>query len=162
MTTYRYNFSKDFLEKAYTFSEVHKLDSIDDFKKNLNDWMDKNMVLIRMEMRILENKGYKKDIYEKVFKTTRYYLKNVNNKKKTKTRRNYISLSREFLNCIDNHIIICYNKKPSIAYDLFETDKITNINIEKQNLLKYLSDDECNKKIRKTYKNRLYYYIKNK
>tara|TARA_B100001093_G_C26671055_1_gene946183 strand:- start:117 stop:602 length:486 start_codon:yes stop_codon:yes gene_type:complete len=161
MATYRYNFSKEFLEKAYAFSEVHKLDSINDFKKNLNDWMNNNIDLIRMETRALENKGYKKDIYEKVFKTTRYYLKNVNKKKKAKTRRNYISLSREFLNCIDKHVITCYNKKPSIAYSLFENNEIININKEKQHLLNYLSDDECNKKIKKTYKNRLYYYINN-
>ena len=50
--------------------------------------------------------------------------------------------------------------KPSIAYNLFEKLESNKIKQEKQLLLKYISDDECIKKIKKTYKNRMYYLIK--
>ena len=156
MAIYRFNFSKEFTKKANAFSDIHKNDSIEDFKLNLNKWMETNREVIMMEMRLLENKGYKKDIYEKIFKTIRYYLKN-KTKKEIKKRRKYINLSREFLNIIDNHIEKCIDMKPSIAYDLFEKLESDKIKQEKQSLFKYISNDECSKKIKKTYKNRMYY-----
>ena len=160
MAIYRYNFSKEFTKQAYAFSDIHKNDSIEEFKLNLNKWMEANNELIMMEMRLLENNGCKKDIYEKIFKTTRYYLKNKTKKKEIQKRRKYISLSREFLNSMDSHVEKCIDMKPSIAYNLFEKLESNKIKQEKQLLLKYISDDECIKKIKKTYKNRMYYLIK--
>ena len=86
-----------------------------------------------------------------MFKTVRYYLKK-KKKQKPKERRKYIPLSREFLDCIDNHINNCKDIKPAAAFKDFSTNYKTHIEKEVLLLEKYLKNDECKDKIKKPIK----------
>ena len=110
-------------------------------------------MVITIEYRNLIKDGYNGDFDDKMFKTVRYYLKK-KKKQKPKERRKYIPLSREFLDCIDNHINNCKDIKPAAAFKDFSTNYKTHIEKEVLLLEKYLKNDECKDKIKKTYKNR--------
>ena len=150
---YRYNFSKEFLEEAIKFSKKSESLNINHFREEWNKWKIENENLITIEYRNLIKDGYNGDFDDKMFKTIRYYLKK-KKKQKPKERRKYIPLSREFLDCIDNHINNCKNIKPAAAFKDFSTNYKTHIEKEVLLLEKYLKNDECKDKIKKTYKNR--------
>tara|TARA_A100001011_G_C14292929_1_gene837045 strand:- start:608 stop:1084 length:477 start_codon:yes stop_codon:yes gene_type:complete len=150
---YRYNFSKEFLEKASLFSKNNELSDIKTFRENWNLWKQDNEKLIIKENRKLINMGYAGNIDDKMFKTVRYYLKK-KEKKEKKDRRKYIPLTREFIDCIDNHIKNCKDIKPSNAFIDFEKKNNNIIKNEIDYLKKYLNDENCKEKIKKTYKNR--------
>ena len=150
---YRYNFSKEFLEEAIKFSKKSESLNINHFREEWNKWKVENENLITIEYRNLIKDGYNGDFDDKMFKTIRYYLKK-KKKQKPKERRKYIPLSREFLDCIDNHINNCKNIKPAAAFKDFSTNYKSHIEKEILLLEKYLKNDECKDKIKKTYKNR--------
>ena len=150
---YRYNFSKEFLEEAIKFSKKSESLNINHFREEWNKWKVENENLITIEYRNLIKDGYNGDFDDKMFKTIRYYLKK-KKKQKPKERRKYIPLSREFLDCIDNHINNCKDIKPAAAFKDFSTNYKTHIEKEVLLLEKYLKNDECKDKIKKTYKNR--------
>lgn len=150
---YRYNFSKEFLEEAIKFSKKSESLNINHFREEWNKWKIENENLITIEYRNLIKDGYNGDFDDKMFKTVRYYLKK-KKKQKPKERRKYIPLSREFLDCIDNHINNCKDIKPAAAFKDFSTNYKTHIEKEVLLLEKYLKNDECKDKIKKTYKNR--------
>lgn len=150
---YRYNFSKEFLEEAILFSKKSEALDIKHFHEELNKWKIKNEKLITIEYRNLIKYGYDGDFDDKMFKTIRYYLKK-KTKHKPKERRKYIPLSREFLDCIDNHINDCKDIKPAVAFKDFSRNYKNYIEKEVLLLEKYLKMDECKDKIKKTYKNR--------
>ena len=150
---YRYNFSKEFLEEAIKFSKKSESLNINHFREEWNKWKIENENLITIEYRNLIKDGYNGDFDDKMFKTVRYYLKK-KKKQKPKERRKYISLSREFLDCIDNHINNCKDIKPAAAFKDFSTNYKTHIEKEVLLLEKYLKNDECKDKIKKTYKKR--------
>jgi len=152
---YRYNFSKEFLEEAVKFSKIYELSDIETFREEWNKWKINNNKLIIEENRKLINNGYKGNINDKMFKTVRYYLK----KKKTKkanNRREYIPLRREFINVMDNNILTIkeLHLKPSVAFKNFENNYKKEIKDEIKYLKIYLTDNQCQEKIKKTYKNR--------
>ena len=150
---YRYNFSKEFLEEAIIFSKKNETLDIKHFHEELNKWKIENDKLISIEYRNLIKNGYNGDFDDKIFKTIRYYLKKKMNNK-PKERRKYIPLSRDFLDCIDNHIINCKDIKPALAFKDFSNKYKTSIEKEILILEKYLKNKECIDKIKKTYKNR--------
>ena len=150
---YRYNFSKEFLEEAIKFKKKSESLNINHFREEWNKWKIENENLITIEYRNLIKDGYNGDFDDKMFKTVRYYLKK-KKKQKPKERRKYIPLSREFLDCIDNHINNCKDIKPAAAFKDFSTNYKTHIEKEVLLLEKYLKNDECKDKIKKTYKNR--------
>jgi len=150
---YRYNFSKEFLEEAIKFSKKSESLNINHFREEWNKWKIENENLITIEYRNLIKDGYNGDFDDKMFKTVRYYLKK-KKKQKPKERRKYIPLSREFLDSIDNHINNCKDIKPAAAFKDFSTNYKTHIEKEVLLLEKYLKNDECKDKIKKTYKNR--------
>ena len=150
---YRYNFSKEFLEEAIKFSKKSESLNINHFREEWNKWKVENENLINTEYRNLIKDGYNGDFDDKMFKTIRYYLKK-KKKHKPKERRKYIPLSREFLDCIDNHINNCKDIKPAAAFKDFSTNYKSHIEKEILLLEKYLKNDECKDKIKKTYKNR--------
>ena len=79
-TTYRHEFSKDFMADLSEFSKVHQFDDRHTYKKEWMKWtQQKNIAdVIEIEKRRLEENGYKGDIDDKMFKAGRYYFRKKN------------------------------------------------------------------------------------
>ena len=152
---YRYNFSKDFIDKAYCFAQNFKDTDIDSFKDSWKRWIYNNENIVEKEKRLLYSNGYEGDIDVKMFKMVRYYLKNKTDKKPSK-RRKYISLNKILLNEIDNHIKKSLHLKPEIAYNNFEKECNLLITNELRELKQHLNENHSKEKIKKTYKNKFY------
>lgn len=168
---FRFNFSVEMLEKLNRFTRVNNYLDISDYKSKWEDWIKENEEIINEEEQRLKNLGYKGDIYSKMYKSARYYLrkkpvKSNTNEKTKQNRRKYISISKVLLSTMDNYIkenlSVSEIIKPSEQYQVF-IDKYSDlINRECSDLNNIeLSKDDIEFKIKKTYKNR-YYLITHK
>jgi hypothetical protein len=102
---YRFKFTEEFMEDLYKFSKIHQYDDRKDFKEAWKVWIEENESIIDEEMRRLLNLGYEGDVLDKMFKSARYYFrKKSTEKKEPRQRRHYISVNRDLLDAMDNHI----------------------------------------------------------
>ena len=93
------------MEELYEFSKIQQYDERKDFKEAWKIWIEENEDIINQETLRLDNLGYKGNVIDKMFKSARYYFRNKStDKKEPKQRRQYISVTRELLNAMDNHI----------------------------------------------------------
>jgi hypothetical protein len=159
---YRFKFTEEFIKELYEFSKIHQYDERKDFKEAWKIWTEENENIINYEMTRLNNLGYKGNILDKMFKSSRYYFrKKSTEKKQPKQRREYISVTRELLNAMDSHIeknIFCEDYQPKTGFILFCRD---NEIILKEALTKIfeqgIRDSQLiQEKIKKTYKNRYF------
>ena len=164
---YRFKFTEEFMGELYIFSKIHQYDDRKDFKEAWTNWTEENEDIINCETRRLINLGYEGDILSKMYKSARYYFrKKSTEKKEPKKRRQYISVNREILDEMDNHIdnnIYDSNYKPKTGFIEFCKD---NEILLKETITKILEQgikdlDMIEDKIKKTYKNR-YFMIINK
>ena len=164
---FRFKFSKNFTSVIEEFTRIHKFDHPKDFKEAWLEWKDENKKIINQELRFLSQKGYDKNIEEKIYKSIRYYHKNKNSQKtKAQKRKPYVSLSKTILEAMDSqidNILSQSQSKPSVGF----TDFMTNIDksiLDKQvaylKMNGYLKPEDVLNKFKKTYKNR--YFIKQK
>ena len=165
---YRHTFTQEFMDEMYSFSKIHQYDDRHSFKEAWSLWTEENNDLVLRETRKLVNEGYDGNILEKMFKSARYYFRKKSTEKKAPLkRRNYISMSKELLESIDNHIYESIKNpdyKPSHGYNDFYEKNIKIIENEIQNwvISGQLNEKEIMiAKIKKTYKNR-YFVITNK
>ena len=162
--TFRFKFSPDFMEELSVFARVHKHDDTKTFKTYWTQWIEKNNGIVNKEINELTEKGYQGNAIDKMYKSARYYYKNKSDKEvEPKKRRKYVSLSREVISSIDEHIERNINKddySPATGFDVFfeniDSDIQDLINITKER--NEISNDDMKIKIKKTYKNR--YFIK--
>ena len=143
--TYRYKFSKAFLENLKEFTRIHKFDDPKIFKEHFDEWKDENKEVIGREELYMKNMGYEGDVISKMYKSARYYFKNKSNEKvKPKKRRQYIGIDitldayTQFIEKESNKIILTSEKARLKGFGLDE--------------------DGVNKKFKKTFKNR--YFLK--
>jgi hypothetical protein len=168
LVIYRYKFTEDFMEELYKFSKIHQYDDRTDFKDAWKIWTNDNEDIIEEESRRLTNLGYDGDILVKMFKSARYYFRNKSTQKKEPAKRTtYINVNKELIEAMDNHIETQnYNKdyQPKKAFLDFckehaELLKETMTSIYHQGIH---DSDEIENKIKKTYKNRYFIFIKNR
>ena len=167
--TYRFKFSKDFLENLKEFTRIHKFDNAKVFKENFNEWKDENKDVIRREVLYMRNIGYEGDVIEKMYKSARYYFKNKSDEKvKPKKRRQYIGIDIILKDKMDEFIQNKLNgkgetPKPADAYTEFienSSNKLI-LSSEKTRLISFGLDEEgVNKKFKKTFKNRYFLKLK--
>jgi hypothetical protein len=159
---YRFKFTEEFMKELYEFSKIHQYDERKDFKEAWKIWAEENENIINYEITRLNNLGYKGNILDKMFKSSRYYFrKKSTEKKQPRQRREYISVTRELLNAMDSHIeknIFCEDYQPKTGFILFCRD---NEIILKEALTKIfeqgIKDSQViQEKIKKTYKNRYF------
>ncbi len=162
---YRYKFTNEFTDELFKFSKIHQYDHRHDFKDAWKQWTEDNSEIIDIEIRRLTNLGYDGDISDKMFKSARYYFrkKSTENKKPAK-RRIYVSVKKELLDSMDEHIIKntkTENFKPSEGFDEYCKQNTELIKEEVFKLVKEGLNDsnEIKNKIKKTYKNRYFLFI---
>jgi hypothetical protein len=118
--------------------------------------------LLDIEVRRLTNVGYSGDIIDKMYKSARYYFRKKNpEKKEPKKRCEYISISRDLLILMDDHIKTSLKDseyKPSDGFLDFCKMNKDNLKEEISILLKQgiKDSEEIKNKIKKTYKNRYF------
>lgn len=185
LRTYRFNLTKDLTDELTYFSQMHRFDDRKTFKEAWIKWkeIEENRILLELETNRLEKEGYDGDIENKIFKSLRYYFKKKiekeSDKPSPKKRKQYETLSNEFLDKIDEHIYeklhqnIIYKTKTeekdismsdvsqSDAYYEFclKNKKLMENEINllfKKNPNKTYSATELSNKFKKTYKNRFF------
>jgi hypothetical protein len=166
ITIFRFKFTEDYMKELFHFSKIHQYDNRNDFKDAWLVWIEENKEIIQEEIKRLEYNGYRGNIINKMFKSARYYFRKKSpQKKEPKARRIYINLDKTILNKMDIHIKENIKKedyKPKVGFISFcmENESTLKDSIEhifKQGVkdLKVIQD-----KMKKTYKNRYFIYIK--
>lgn len=185
--TYRFKFSEGMTKQLMYFSQIHKLDTLKEYKEAWEKWTIEHNEEIETEYTFLSKQGFQGDIYDKMFKSCRYYyskktLKELNSiygdgekeetgektmkkTRETKPRKQYVHISKTILELIDTHISKHKNEpefKPAKAYiDFCETNYYTLENYKLSVLdNETMNEDEYNDKLKKTYKNRYYLIVK--
>jgi len=164
---YRYKFTEYFTNELFKFSKIHQYDERNMFKEAWNIWMEENAAIINEEFNRLRDLGYDGDIFDKMFKSSRYYFrKKSTEKKKPMKRRIYVGSNKELLDAMDDHIkssILSGVFKPSDGFDDFCRVNVSLLKEEVSVLCRAgLTDaNEIKLKIKKTYKNR-YFLVINK
>ena len=164
MNVFRYKFSETFLQHLKQFTFEHYTEDTITYRLSWNAWVLLNTEIINTEMKRLKSLGYDGNIEKKMYKSTRYWYKNKINKenKKNEKRRDYIELNKKFLNLIDKYIKSVdkiESIKPNKSYEMFINDKKyqSYIKAERNRLFNEgLDGIEITKKMKKTYKNKLY------
>ena len=162
---YRYKFTLEFMSELYQFSKIHQYDDRHSFKEAWNIWVETNETFVEGEVKRLTDIGYEGDIIDKMFKSARYYFRKKDTcQKEPQTRRQYISVQKDFLDAMDKHIAdnICLREyKPSDGFNDFcngntkllkdEISRLISINVTDNTIIQ--------DKIKKTYKNRYFMMI---
>ena len=194
--TFRHEFNKDFIEQLFVFSKKHQYADRHLYKSEWTKWTQQEEIsqAIEIERRRLHENGYTGDIDDKMFKAGRYYFRKktamtvatsaaskeqVEEEEKKHQRRPYITMSKETIQIMDEHIRSNHTAsatmtfKPSTCYDDFYQTNMSSIEmtteIEKiiEKYQKALRTEatpdqittEIIDKIKKTYKNRYYKYV---
>ena len=157
------------MDELYTFSKIHQYDDRKSFKEAWNKWVEDNTDIVNKEINRLSILKYHGNILDKMFKSARYYFrKKTTIEKPQKERCQYISVQKELLSAMDQHIIKNIeikeeSLKPSDGfYDFCENNRGV-LQDELSCLIKLnITDLEViQNKIKKTYKNR-YFAIQRK
>ena len=161
--TYRFKFTDVFMALLSEFARKHRYETAFDFRNSWTVWLPKNTIEVEREKNRLANAGYKGDIYDKMYKSVRYYLRNKSDEKKTpKKRRKYRSFCRVFLEDMDLHItkVAHIEKlKPAHAFNNFYGSSSYNKEMEREKtrlMRARLEEGVVENKIKKTYKNRYF------
>jgi hypothetical protein len=163
---FRYKLSDDMMIEIHNFAKLHEYDHRKDFKEAWSKWLECNDDLIVKEVSRLTTLGCNKDIVDKMYKSARYYFRKKSTIKKDPVKRRvYTTLTKEFIQCIDDHIvhnISNFDFKPSTSFDIFCNDNLDMLKTEIIQLTKQGLTDAKNikDKIKKTYQNRYFLIIK--
>ena len=165
--TYRFKFTEEFMKELYTFSKIHQYDDRKDFKNAWSIWSEENQELIESEKHRLISLGYEGNILDKMFKSSRYYFRNkvVEKQKESTKRRKYISVTRELLDSMDQHINnnrCNADYKPQTGFISFCNE---NVDVLRKSISKICEEGTkdpliIHEKIKKTYKNRYFVIVK--
>jgi hypothetical protein len=162
---FRYKFADDFVADLYQFSKIHQYDDRKSFKEAWIVWLEENKEIVFTEVRRLTNLNYEGDIFDKMFKSARYYFrKKSTEKKEPKKRRVYTGSNKEFLEAIDKNIkkhMATDDYKPALGFINFceENKNVLEEEINNLNNNGFTDKEEIMNKIKKTYKNRYFRII---
>ena len=124
--------------------------------------MEDNDNIVNEEYRRLKELGYDGDIFDKMFKSARYYFrKKSTEKKEPAKRRIYVGSQKDLLEAMDEHIKSSVNSgnfKPSDGFDEFCKKNVNLLKEEVTILCRagITDSNEIKAKIKKTYKNRYF------
>lgn len=161
---FRFKFTPDFMDELFEFSKIHQYDERKDFKEAWIQWVEDNKDMIADEINRLNELGYDGDILDKMFKSARYYFRKKGvEKKEPRVRRAYISVSKELLDAMDAHIEENIDYQPKNGFVSFCKDNEALVKEAITNMIEkgIHESSEIQEKIKKTYKNRYFRFVKN-
>ena len=176
---FRFNLSDEMVDAVLHFSKTHQFDDRHSYTDAWNEWKSNADIskIINDEIQRLQGMDYKgsaESIERKIFKSGRYYFRNKSFVKVTpKPRGKYISVSKELICAMDEHIARRINNggnndgqflsSPASPADLFSEFCKRCVDILKKEIdrlidLEPFSEDPSLiiAKIKKTYKNRAF------
>lgn len=162
---FRYKFMEELNIELHNFAKIHQYDPHKVFKEAWLVWLEENDTLVSSEVVRLKLLGYEGDIINKMFKSARYYYRKKDlTVKEPQERRIYVSLDKNFLQKMDEHIrngLLQENFKPSEGFDEFCNQNVDLLKEEVKKLYKSGMKDpkDIKQKIKKTYKNRYFLII---
>jgi len=169
ISVYRYKLEPQIVAAVTRFAKVHQFDARPDYKNAWNIWCEEETEMIERERCRLASLGYEGDVLDKMYKAGRYYFrtKKLNEDKKPKLRRHYVSMDSTILHAMDDHIRSHHDDDvftPAQGYNWFVSKNTTLLMGEIKRLLEEESDlksSHISRKVKKTYKNRYYLYSSN-
>jgi hypothetical protein len=176
--TFRFSFSKEFNNELLNFSKLHQDDDRKTFKTSWEKWIDDEQIrsLINLEIKEKKRQGFAGDIFDKIYKSSRYYFrKKPDEAVEPKKRKDYSRVSKEFLKCIDLHIqseidtnitkndiVSVISISPEQAYNNFCSKHKSQLTTEIVRMKSQQSPEDFVQKFKKTFKNRFYLYREKK
>ena len=179
---FRFNLSDEMVDALLDFSKMHQFDHRHAYADAWNEWKSAPHIskMLADEIERLQNLDYRGSaecIEKKIFKSGRYYFRNKSFiKVPPKTRGKYISVSKELICAMDEHIARGINNNdndnnddqtPPPPADLFSEFCKRRVDILKMEIdrlidLEQFSEDPALiiAKIKKTYKNRAFQILK--
>jgi hypothetical protein len=177
---FRFNLSGEMVDALLDFSKMHQFDDRRAYADAWNEWKNAPHIskMLADEIERLQNLDYRgsaESIENKIFKSGRYYFRNKSFVKvPPKPRGKYISVSKELICAMDEHIARGINNNgnndgqtPSPPADLFNEFckrcvDILKIEIDRLIDLEQFSEDPALiiAKIKKTFKNRAFQFLK--
>jgi hypothetical protein len=168
-TIFRHNFSEDIMKCLYDFSKIHQYDARSDYKEAWGVWIEIHKDMVSLEERRLKENGFEGDVYDKMYKSARYYFRKKKDfgerKKEQSTRKKYVALDHMFLEKMDTHMLRhCLGEKPALCFEMFCIMHEMDIYEEEDRVCHDygIIKEDFMKKIKKTYKNRYFQNISKK
>jgi hypothetical protein len=168
INVFRFKFTQEIMDALFEFSKIHQYDGRKIFKESWSIWCDENEELIQREKQRLRDLGYDGEVEDKMYKSARYYFRKKGTEKTApKARRNYIGMSRDMLEAMDQHIymgLMNDNFKPADGFDDFCAGhkELLKGEIEKMVSSGITALKDVQLKVKKTYKNRYFLVVKDK
>ena len=164
---FRFKFTEEVTTELDNFAKIHRYDDRHSFKDAWTVWIDENNDMIKEEIERLQHCGYEGDPVDKMFKSARYYYRKKSTEKKApKDRRQYVSVQRELLDSMDDHINNSISEqsvfKPQHGFiDFCNSNK----ELLQQAVVKIVESGlkdprEIQDKMKRTYKNRYFMIVK--
>jgi hypothetical protein len=151
------------MDELHKFSKIHQYDDRKSFKEAWDNWLEENDELVQDEMERLTNLNYEGDILDKMFKSARYYFKKKGTTKpEPKSRRQYLSVQKDLLDAMDEHILKNKSEPDYKPSDGFSDFCNTHLDLLKEEVVRLVVEHNVNDvnvikdKIKKTYKNRYF------
>jgi hypothetical protein len=163
---YRFKFSTEIMSMITAFSKLHQFDDRKTYKEAWEVWSEANRETLNREEDRLGELNYRGDINDKMYKAGRYYFRKKSaEKKEPKNRRQYITVSGDLLEAMDQHIAVnsqMEDYSPASGYATFCQENVVLLKEEINTICQENVVDarEMACKIKKTYKNR--YFISTK
>lgn len=159
MSIYRYNFSPEMIEKILFFSKKNEYEDRKEYMEKWELWCEENKEEIQEEEQRLIDLGYTGDVLTKMYKSSRYYFrKKTLVKVEPKKRNQYIYLSGDLLEKMDEYILANLTVKPKDMFLQFSeiySELIQECILELNEKNMYERED-IEFKIKKTFKNRYF------
>lgn len=162
------------MEAINEFAKLNKMTDRKIYKEEWNKWMNANEKMVNEEIERMNTLGYNECVKDKMFKAGRYYFRKKNIREcdvadadmtadvanaTTTKQRQYIKLSDEILQMMDNHIKQNINDDdeftPAKGHKQFCSNNTERLDKERIDI-EMNSSDAFHEKIKKTYKNRYF------
>jgi hypothetical protein len=159
MSIYRYNFSPEMIEKILFFSKKNEYEDRKEYMERWELWCEENKEEIQEEEQRLIDLGYTGDVLTKMYKSSRYYFrKKTLVKVEPKKRNQYIYLSGDLLEKMDEYILANLTVKPKDMFLQFSElySELIQESILELNEKNMYEREDIEFKIKKTFKNRYF------
>lgn len=171
---FRFDFSKHTIDLLSVFSKEHCDEKCKQFQCSWRDWINKDNIkkTLDEECETLKALGFEGDVYDKMYKSARYYYKKRQDKKdKYEEKQSTVHTNRfssNFLKLMDNIIKSQLNEdvKKNNGIERSQIEFFDNYcNIHRNEIVMELRDikerkgqipEDIKEKLKKTYKNRFY------
>ena len=158
----RFKFTQDVMDTILGFAKLHQYDDKASYKEAWDEWKDENEDMIQRESSRLLDLGYSGSVIDKMYKSGRYYFRTKSMEKvDPKTRRKYISMSKDIIAKMDEHIRMHLGNEdftPANGYENFCKSYVVDLKEEVTRIVESGEITSCDivLKIKKTYKNRYF------